>query len=144
VIHLHGTGTTTLHYRFHNKETENCTSSRTLPNHEYVTEETCVITEKSTAIILTQLYYPSHLQPHNSTVAMRDHDRSNISSGSFLVSRADCNAAYSLNLLATQKKNVSQLTAKHTLTFIYIGVTVLVHQFHKNLIHEISLQNKNM
>jgi hypothetical protein len=32
---------------------------------------------------------------------MKDHDRNNISSGSFLVSRADCSAAYSLDLQAT-------------------------------------------
>jgi hypothetical protein len=63
-----------------------------------------IATLKSKAIKLTQLYYPSHPQLHNSTVAMRDHDRNNISSGSFQVSTADCSAAYSLGLLATEKK----------------------------------------
>jgi hypothetical protein len=35
---------------------------------------------------------------------MKDHDRNNISSGSFLVSRADCSAAYSLDLQATGRR----------------------------------------
>jgi hypothetical protein len=43
---------------------------------------------------------------------MTDHDRNNISSGSFLVSRADCSAAYSLNLQATARKNM-QTSAEH-------------------------------
>jgi hypothetical protein len=69
-----------------------------------MTGKSVIVTLKSTAIKLTQLYYPFHLQLHNSTVAMTDHDRNNISSGSFQVSTEDCSAAYSLNLLATEKK----------------------------------------
>jgi hypothetical protein len=35
---------------------------------------------------------------------MKDHGRNNISSGSFLVSRADCSVAYSLDLQATGRR----------------------------------------
>lgn len=81
----------------------------------------------------TRLYYPSHLQPHNSTVAMRDHDRNNISSGSFLVSRADCSAAYSLSLLATGRKNICIHHQHNTC----ISHTDIGHQLHENVTHQL-------
>jgi hypothetical protein len=96
-----------------------------------------IATLKSTAIKLTQLYYPSHPQLHNSTVAMRDHDRNNISSGSFQVSTADCSAAYSLSLLATEKKKPYHNSKTPIIFHTDLGQQMLTwFNSHKNVCHQ--------